>query len=177
MDWRATYGWKLLRAARGAPIQKGNPIMTGNLDLYNAFVKEAWANPPVSNAAAAQKYLADDFKLLDPDGTPTMDKRGFVAMGQMLFQAFTGFKYVVTDTREAEGGVLVTGHFEGTHTGDLDLSALGAGVVPASGEKIVWPDATNKWTIVDGKMVSSQPVKGGGIEAFLAPLGVTQTAN
>jgi hypothetical protein len=55
-------------------------------------------------------------------------------MGQLLAASFEDFKWVLRDLREADDGVLMSGHFEGMHTGDLDLSAMGAGVITASGK-------------------------------------------
>jgi hypothetical protein len=65
----------------------------------------------------------------------------------------------------------MTGHFEGTFKADLDLSALGAGVIPASGKKIVWPEVNVKVTVEGDKIVREEPYgEGGGIEAFVAGL-------
>jgi|GEM_PF-2728094 hypothetical protein len=67
----------------------------------------------------------------------------------------------------------MTGHFEGTHKADLDLSAIGAGVIPASGKKIVWPEVSVKITVEGDQIVREEAYgEGGGMEAFLAPLGV-----
>ena len=69
--------------------------------------------------------------------------------------------------------MIVSGHFEGTHTGDLDLSAMGMGVIPASGKKIVWPEASNEFKVDGDQIVSIKPYgDSGGMEAFLAALGV-----
>jgi hypothetical protein len=76
-------------------------------------------------------------------------------------------------TESGEDSALMTGHFEGTHTGDFDLSAMGLGVIPASGKKVVWPDATIKWIVKDDKIVGNENAGGSaGLEGFLAPLGV-----
>jgi hypothetical protein len=84
------------------------------------------------------------------------------------------YDYVVSDIREEGDEVILTGHFEGTHTADLDLSALGLGVIPASGKRIVWPEWSNKVTVEGDKIARMQPHgEGGGIEAFLAALGVS----
>ncbi len=57
---------------------------------------------------------------------------------------------------------------------DLDLSAMGLGVIPASGKKIVWPEDTAAFTIQGNKIVSIKPYGDfAGIESFLAALGVT----
>ena len=67
----------------------------------------------------------------------------------------------------------MTGHFEGTHKADLDLSAIGAGVIPASGKRIVWPDESTKVMVEGDKIVRLEPYgDSGGMETFLAGLGV-----
>ena len=102
-----------------------------------------------------------------------MDKQAYLGMTHMLMAAFEGFKAVYTGAREEGDGVIVDYHFEGTHTGDFDLSAMGLGVIPASGRKVVWPEATTVFKIEDGKIVNNRPVGGAsGFASFLAPLGV-----
>jgi hypothetical protein len=143
-----------------------------NLDFVQAYLDKAWANPPASVAETSMKFLADDFKSLDIDGSVLMDKQMYIGMGQMLFASFTGFRWVLKGLREEDGIVYMTGHFEGTHTSDLDMSAMGAGVIPASGKKVTWPDTTVKVTVKDNKLTSEQTTDPGGMAAFLEPLGV-----
>ena len=77
------------------------------------------------------------------------------------------------DLHEEGDDVIVSYQWEGTHTGDLDLSALGLGVIPASGKRIVWPEATSVFTIKGGKIVSIKPYgDSSGMEEFLKPLGI-----
>lgn len=148
--------------------------MSSNLDLYKAYVKDAWANPPASLMEAGMKYISDDFQNIDADGTVLGGKEAYNGMGLLMASAFTGLKVVYGEMREEGDDVIVTSHFEGTHTGDLDLSALGLGVIPASGKKIVWPDSTNAFTIKNGQIVSIKPYgDSGGIAEFLKPLGVS----
>ena len=91
----------------------------------------------------------------------------------MVARAFTGMKYVVASTKEEGDRVFVTGHIEGKHTGDLDLSAAGLGVVPASGKQIVFPEATDAWTIKGNQIASIQEIgENSGMAGFLAALGL-----
>lgn len=148
--------------------------MSSKLDLYKAYVEAAWANPPASLVEAGMKYISDDFQNFDVDGKVLGGKETYNSLGLLMASAFTGFKAVYGEMREEGDNVIVTSHFEGTHTGDLDLSALGMGVIPASGKKIVWPEATNVFTIRNDKIVSIKPYgDSGGMEDFLKPLGVT----
>jgi hypothetical protein len=123
---------------------------------------------------ANMTYLSDDFQNLDQDGNVIMDKEAYIGMTQLLSAALKDFKAVYSDVREEGESVIVSYHFEGTHTSDLDLSAMGMGVVPASGKKIVWPEASSEFKIEGDKIVSIKPYgDSGGMESFLAPLGVT----
>jgi predicted ester cyclase len=147
--------------------------MSSKLDVYKAYYEASRANPPSSNIEAIETYLSDDFQSLDKDGNVLMNKEAYLGMVQLLFAAFKDFTYVRGGVREEGDSVIVSGHFEGTHTGDFDLSAMGMGVIPASGKKIVWPEASNEFNIEGDKIVSIKPYgDSGGMEAFLAALGV-----
>lgn len=151
--------------------------MSSKLDVYKAYYDASWANAPSSNVEAVETYFSDDFQNLDKDGNVVMNKEAYVGLVQLLFAAFKDFTYVRSDLREEGEGVIVSGHFEGTHTGDLDLSALGVGIIPASGKKIVWPEASTAFKVSDDKIVSIKPYgDSGGVEAFLAALGVKAPA-
>jgi len=147
--------------------------MGSKLDVYNAYEEMAWSNPPASMIEALSKYFADDFQSFDQGGTVVMDKKAYIGMVHLLLTAFKDFKAVVSDRSEVSEGVIVSSHFEGTHTSDLDLSAMGIGVVPASGKKIVWPETRNLFEINNDKIVSIKPLdESGGMNSFLEPLGV-----
>ena len=146
--------------------------MTSKTDVIKAYYEAAWSNPPSSLLEAVEKYFSDDFQSIDRNGNVVMTKEIFTGMSQLLNAAFPDFKAVYSDLREEDDGVLMDVHFEGTQTGDLDLSAMGLGVIPASGKKIVWPEARTKWKVEGGKIVGEQEISG-GMEWFLKPLGVT----
>lgn len=62
----------------------------------------------------------------------------------------------------------------GTHTGDFDLSAMGMGVIPATGESFSNAEEVFEFTIAGGSIVSmhTEPVEGAGLPAILAQIGV-----
>lgn len=143
-----------------------------NMDLVDAWHELSYKNPPSSVLEANNKYLSDDFKTFDADGNVTLDKKAYTGMSMLIFKSFPDYKAVFSEKREEEdGSVVLSFHFEGTHKGDLDLSAMGMGVIPASGKKVVWPESTSKWTVVGDKIVSIQAITG-GVEDFLGALGV-----
>lgn len=144
--------------------------MTSKADVIRKLNEESWANPPSSTVEAAEKYYSDDFQGLDKDGNVMSDKAAIVGMTHLLLNAFKDFKGVVHDISEEGDGVILTFHFEGTHTGDFDLSAMGLGVIPASGKRVVTPESKTRFMVEGGQIVSSQPISG-GFESLLAGIG------
>lgn len=146
--------------------------MGSKFDVARAYISAAWSNPPESLVEAAGTYLSDDFQVLDPDGNVVMNREAFLGMSQLLMAAFKDFNVVYSDMHDGDDGLVTSYHFEGTHTGDLDMSVMGMGIMPASGKKIVWAEATNKWKVEGGKIVAEVGISGSGISAFLTPLGL-----
>lgn len=147
--------------------------MSSKLDLVRNWIDSAWSKPPSSVIEANEAYLAEDFQSLDKAGKATMNKQQYIGVAQLFLSAFTDFKWVASDFRLDGDSVIMSGHFEGRHTGDLDLSAVGVGVVPSSGKMIVWPEASVEYMVEGDKVISEKPYAGAsGIEELLAPLGV-----
>jgi predicted ester cyclase len=142
--------------------------MTTKVDILKAWNAADNDNPQSNDA---ESYLADDFQNLDKDGNVVLDRAAYVGMGQLIRASFNDFKSVFSNFREESDGVVANFHFEGTFTGDVDLSAMGLGIIPANGKKIVWSEASAKFMIEDDKIVSIQEITG-GMAWFLAPLGI-----
>jgi len=150
---------------------KQDQRVTSKLDTAQAYVDLIGAGGDWEKAFT--DYMSDDFENLDEDGNVALTKDQLLGMTRMLVQSFTGYGWVSADLRAEDDYVIMTGHFEGTHISDLDLSAMGLGVIPASGKKIVWPEASAKLTIEGGRIVRMQPYAGAaGLKAWLAALGI-----
>ena len=142
--------------------------MTSKLDVV-----KAWTDVPSGDLEAEADYLSDGFQFVDQGGNVVMNKEAWVGMGQLLLASFENWDYVVTDLRQEGDFVIMTGHFQGKHTADLDLSAMGMGVIPASGKEFVWPDESTKVMVEGDKIVRLETYgDSGGMETFLAVLGV-----
>ena len=83
--------------------------------------------------------VADDFQSTDSIGSPPLDKVGWQGRGDMLRASLPDIKYVIEDIQEDGEDVVVIGHFSGTFSNDLDVSAMGQGVIPATGRKVDFP--------------------------------------
>jgi hypothetical protein len=138
-------------------------------------VAKAWeaAFAPGSDIDAMANLLSDDFQNLDQDGNVALTKEEFLNFARMIRAAFTDHGFVTTELLEDGDYVIITGHNEGVHIADLDLSAMGLGILPASGKKVVWPEASAKLTIVGDKVKRLEPYAGpAGLKAFLSALGI-----
>jgi predicted ester cyclase len=144
--------------------------VTSKADVVRKWEEESWVNPPSSTTEATEKYFSDDFRGLDKDGNVISDKAANVGMTHLLFNAFKDFKGVVHDIVEEDDSVKMTFHFEGTHTGDFDLSAMGMGVIPASGKRVVTAESITRFWVEGDQIVASQPISG-GFESLLAGIG------
>jgi hypothetical protein len=146
--------------------------MTSNLDVV-----KAWTDLPAGDLAASAAYLSKDFQSLDKDGNVEMNKEAWVGMGHILLASFTDYDWVRTGIREEGDFVIMSGRFEGSFTSDLDLSAMGMGVIPASGKEIDWPESSSKITVEGDKIVRLEQIgDSSGMETFLAALGVEPPA-
>ena len=75
--------------------------------------------------------------------------------------------------------VNITAHVTGTHTGDLDLTSLDMGVVPATGKTVALP-VTNGRLIFKGDKIANlhfDIVEGAGLPGILTQLGVSKPNN
>jgi hypothetical protein len=123
-------------------------------------------------------YLSDDFQWTDALGNPPMDRTSFLAMAQPLQSALPDISVVIDDVREDGDDAVVTSHYTGTFTNDLDLSSVGMGVIPATGKEIVLPSQRDRVSL-DGDKISeihnleTGPDAGmaGSLKAFGVSLG------
>lgn len=122
-------------------------------------------------------YLTDDFQLSGPTPEP-VDGKQWIGLTKLMKAAFPDINYNLRVVG-AEGNVVKTmTQVSGTHTGDLDLSAMGMGVIPATGKSFSNPEEPGEATIRGNKIASIHitPVEGAGLMGVLAQLGVKPPA-
>ncbi len=117
--------------------------------------------------------LADDYEFSGPVPEP-MGRDQFLGLMELMREAFPDIQF---NTRLAniKGNVVrFTNQLAGTHTGDLDLSAMGMGVIPATGRSFSMARENGESVIEDGYIISThvQPTEGAGLMAILHQLGV-----
>ena len=149
--------------------------MSSKAEVIKIWHDESWANPPSSSVEAAEKFFSDDYQGFNKEDKVISDKASYVGMIQLVFNAFKDFKGVVHDISEENGNVILTFHFEGTHTGALDLSAMGMGVIPASGKRVVTPESKTMFMVEGDQIVASKPISG-GFESLLMGIGAVPSS-
>ncbi len=125
--------------------------MTSKVDVVRA-----WTNSPAGDIQSTAAFLAEDFENVMADGS-VQSRAEYVGMASMMYASIPDMHGVVAELREEGGAVIMTFHFEGTFQNDLDLSAMGAGVIPASNKKVVWPEDTIKVTVEGDKVRRIEP--------------------
>ena len=140
----------------------------------NIDIVKKWQSVPMADVEGKVACLSDEWESFDRNGNVVMTRESMPGMVQLFLGSFSDWRYVLNHLREEDGAVIMRCHFEGKFTGDLDLSAMGMGLIPASGKDIVWEENDQKVTVVEGKIAREEPYgHDGGFGPFLAALGVT----
>jgi predicted ester cyclase len=120
-------------------------------------------------------YIADDFQWSDSLGSPPMNKAEWTKMSETMRAAFPDLGHVIEDIRQEGDQVLVTSRFTGTFTNDFDLTAIGAGKLPATGKSVDFPSSTARVSFGGDKITKIHDLSTGpdaGMQGFIKALGV-----
>ena len=138
------------------------------------IVQSLWNALEKNDYVTAKSYLSDDFQFSGPVPEPVKGEEWMMLSASMK-TAFPDLDYHFS-VEGIEGDEVKTTHqFSGTHTGDLDLTAMGMGVIPSTGKSFSMPKEYASGIVRDGKVVSYQiePTEGGGLMALLSQLGIS----
>ena len=121
----------------------------------------------------AKSYLSNDFEFSGPVPQPISGDE-WIGLSANLKAAFPDlnyqFKIVSVDGDTAN----ITAQLRGTHKGDLDLTAMHMGVIPATRKSFNAALEHGKVRVRNGKITSlmNEPTEGAGLMAILDQLGV-----
>jgi hypothetical protein len=124
--------------------------------------------------AKARSFLSSDFEFSEPVAEP-VGAEAWLGMSMNMKKAFPNLEYHFrVESVQSEGVVKISTELRATHRGDLDLTRIKMGVIPATnksftaarehGRLIVKGDKVSSWTV--------RPTKGAGWGAILDQLGV-----
>ena len=121
----------------------------------------------------AQSTLADDFQFSGPVPEP-ISGPAWMGMSKSLKAAFPDLNYQFKIEKVNGNRVHISAQLKGTHRGDLDLTAMGMGVIPATSKSFAATHEHGEATVQDGKVKTwaMTPTEGAGLMAILGQLGV-----
>ena len=121
----------------------------------------------------ARSLLTDDFMFSGPIPEPA-NSAEWLGVSASLKAAFPDLDYQFKIESVNGNVVNITAQLKGTHKGNLDLSAMNMGVIPATNKSFVAAKEHGKVTVQGDKVKSlaNEPTEGAGMMAILGQLGV-----
>ncbi len=138
-------------------------------DVVRAFYQAVDAEGPEQ---AAIRYLSPQVRFDSEGEPPRVGREAFLARHAMFAGSFPDLHDAPTIERVDGSIVYGTDHVTGTHTGDLDLTAAGMGVISATNRRVsLTIDVA--WTIVDDQItrMSATTPQGPLVPLVLRQLG------
>ena len=125
------------------------------------------------NLDAAAPYCTNNFTYSGPLPKP-VNLQEWRGLAGLFLKAFPDWNFNAKVSREEGNVVHLTAQVTGTQTGELDLTPLGMGVIPATGKSIALPQSPGRVTLAGDKIANFHldVVPGAGIPGILAQLGV-----
>ena len=121
----------------------------------------------------AKSLLSDDFQFSGPVPEP-INGAQWMGMSANLKTAFPNLDYQFHVEGTDGDAVKISAELKGTHSNDLDLTAMGMGVIPATKKSFANPHEHGTVTVKGDKVASwaVEATKGGGVMGILSQLGV-----
>jgi len=126
-----------------------------------------------ANFEKAKSLLTDDFMFSGPVPEP-VNGPAWIAMSASLKAAFPDLNYQFKIEGVNDNVVNISAQLKGTHKGNLDLSTMGMGVIPATNKSFAATREHGKITVQGDKVkaLANEPTDGAGLMAILGQLGV-----
>jgi predicted ester cyclase len=145
----------------------------GTKELAESFARALNAG----DLDTAASYLSDEFKFSGPVPEP-MNGMEWVGLTKSMYVAFPDINYNLKIVEVDGSTVRSTTQVTGTHTGDLDLTRMGMGVIPATGKSFSNPEEAGEAVVNGDKIVSLHisPSENSGLPGILKQLGIEMPA-
>jgi hypothetical protein len=125
----------------------------------------------------ANSYLSNDFKFSGPVPEP-ISGEAWMGMSASLKAAFPDLNYQFKIEGVDDNTAHISAQLKGTHTGTLDLSAMGLGIIPPTNKAFAVAHEKGEVSVQDGKVKTwaMNGTEGAGLMAILGQLGVKTPA-
>ena len=121
----------------------------------------------------AKSFLSNDYRFSGPVPEP-INAETWLVINKNLKKAFPNLDYQF-HVDGVDGDVTkISAELKGTHSGVLDLSPIGLGVIPATNKSFAAPRENGKVTCKSDKVTSwvVDKIEGGGLMGILTQLGI-----
>ncbi|NIS83501.1 MAG: hypothetical protein GTO14_25635 [Anaerolineales bacterium] len=117
--------------------------------------------------------LSEDFQFSGPVPEP-IGSAEWLGLTRIFQTAFPDINYNMRIVSVNGNEIKTTTRLSGTHTGNLDLSAMGMGVFPPTGKPFANPEEHGVGIVENGKISSIQieAGDGSGLMGIMAQLGI-----
>lgn len=142
----------------------------GRKEFVQAFLKSIQDG----DLTRAGSFLSNDFLLIWQVSEP-INAEAWLEMNTNLRRAFPNLEYHFrVESVQSEGVVKISSELKAIHRGDLDLTAMNLGVIPASNRSFAPTREHSRLIVKDDKVISwvVKPAKGAGLRAILIQLGI-----
>jgi len=149
------------------------------VDDLKAITKALMYAIQTSDYEKTKSYLTADFKFSGSVPKP-LKADAWLTMHKNLKKAFPNLEYHFRVESVQSGGVVkISSELKGTHKGDLDLTNMKLGVIPATNKSFAAGREHGKLIIQNDKVVSwvVEPNKDTGMLVILNQLGVKPLTN
>jgi predicted ester cyclase len=126
------------------------------------------------NTDQRMPFYTGDFQVTFESGDPPIDLATWFGMGAMVQGSFPDIKEIIDDIHEEGEDVILVSHFDGTFANSLDMSAMGMGVIPATGAPVKFPTNKNRFSFEGDKIAHMHNLDTGpeaGFAGFLKAVG------
>jgi len=149
------------------------------VDDLKAIAKELMYAIQTGDYEKAKSHLAPDFKFSGSVPKP-LKVDAWLVMNMNLKKAFPNLEYHFRVESVQSGGVVkISSELKGTHKGELDLTSMKMGLIPATNKSFAAGREHGKLIIQNNKVVSwvVEPNKDTGMLVILNQLGVKPVTN
>jgi hypothetical protein len=121
----------------------------------------------------AKSLLSADFQFSGAVPEP-ISGEAWMGMSKSLKKAFPNLEYNFQVQGVDGDTAKISAKLKGTHSGDLDLTSMHMGVIPATNKSFAATEEHGKVTVKGDKITSwaLQPTAGAGLMAILGQLGI-----
>jgi hypothetical protein len=122
----------------------------------------------------AKSLLANNFQFSGPV-PQAINAASWIVMNKDLKAAFPDINYRFKVEGMHGDVVKVSTQMSGTHSGNLNLTSIGMGTIPATGKAFSAAHEYGRVTVRGNKVIlfAQEPTRGAGIVAILGQLGIT----